>query len=434
MKEKISFLTKKREFIYLSLFLCTFLIAAVPIIKLDTLVLSDELGTIVNSSFLAGDDWAKFISSFSLAFYKYGIAIFYFFIYLFTDDPTIIYQYALLVCAAFISVIPIIVYRIEELVLDGYDNNRIKVIIAFVVGCLPTSLLWSKSVWAESLVILIPWLQLLILLELNKAKNGTKRRIFSILLPIITIIGYSAHQRGISILLSALLVVVFCKIFYKKDLVDYKISIFSFGLLFLADYIISYYLRSNIWGQASIYGQAEQTTNTLAKVIHDMNLDILFSPSGIKALVKLVIGWIYSLICSTYGLFVFGGIICIVCFVSLCLKIKKNYVCSSTDILIVYSVFYFLLSFCVGILFFFPAGIDTFINQSTDRLDKIVYCRYVCSSLGPIILIFFVKIISMKKRQIGRLVKLSTKVIIAVFFITLFFITDNLSHGQVSIL
>lgn len=431
MERIIKLFSKKRN-LYIFLFTVTFLVAALPILRLNTLTLSDELGTIVNSTMLSGHKWTVFIENYSLAYYKFGISLLFYPIFVVIHSPSVAYQLCLLICAILISIIPVIVYYIRASLISVNENHIdfFGIAIALIIGFLPSSLLWSKSVWAESLIILMPWVQLLILIKLHNEKNQKKINLLTVLLALTTLIGYSSHQRGISILVTIFLVIFLIRFISRKWIVNYKLFIPLLALGLVIEKLMSSFFKNNIWGAVN----SGQVTNTIGKVISDLRLDVMFSWTGIKTFVNLIFGWIFSAISSTYGLFAIGFVLCLIYFIKRLSHARISKEVLPYDTLIFYVVLYFVSTFAIGIIFFFPAGLDVLYESATDRLDKMIYCRYICSSFGPIIFVALNEILSRKSDELKRGLKYSSVFVVLNLFVCLIFMSDDLRNGVVSLL
>ena len=283
-----------------SLFLFCFLLNAVPLAKVSTLSISDELGTMANAAFAAGYDWSVFAQSIGLGFYKYGSAILYIPFFIIFKDPILVYRFSLLICAFFVSIIPVFVYKVLTIITEE-TGVSVKIVISLLVGVLPIYLLWSKQTWSESMLFLIPWIMMYLLLIIYNTDNQKKRIVLGIIVIFLSIYTYMTHSRGIAMIPTVIFFNILIYIKERKWLI-HPVLIGIFLVIFGGtDIILGNFFKSNIWVSETL-----EVNNSINSVTNNLLTDInlMFSFRGIKIFFKILCGWLMGLILSSYGLII----------------------------------------------------------------------------------------------------------------------------------
>lgn len=408
------------------LFFICFLIQTVPIINISTLSISDELGTIANAAYAAGYDWSTFVETVGLAFYRYGTAILYIPLFWIFKDPVLIYKFSLVICGALLSTVPVLVYNILVIV-NGRIKRSIKIAVSILMGLLPTGLLWSKQVWSESLMMVLPWVVTYLLLLIYNTASKKKSLILGILAVILSMYTYTVHSRGIAMIGAVVAFVILVFIKERRWLINPLIMVGCLGICWGGDKFLGEFFKSHIWGDGT-----SNLNNSMNTVVDGLLADIgvMLSFRGIKIFFKVLSGWLLSMILSSFGLILPAFIItgrAVIDFLS-----KRDIFKKQINIFVVFSAIYFIFSLGVGLLFFFPAGENIFYGDGTERLDKILYIRYVSGAFGLMMLISLYDIFVNEKRRFTQYKKLIFGVFLGTLGIYCFFISDYLTEGTVA--
>ncbi len=401
----------KKFNVQIYLFVGCFALNLIGILALNTLVLSDEIGTIANGAYFAGIDWSEAFAITGLNYYKYGQALIYILLFKVFDNYVVIYRMALAINAIFISLIPCIVYSISNRFLKF--RKRQAVVVACVVGLLPSSMLWSKSVWAETLLYFIPWVVLYLLLDAENYLNFSKvkKAVSGILIGIVPICAYMVHARGVVLPIAVVIVILYMKLFKKISLVNPLYYIIGLVSGFGIDKIFSNYLFKNLWLSRS-------TNNSIDSTLMYIKKYDLLSWAGLRTFLNTILGWLYSVIGSSYGLVTIGFLIAIV---GVIISIKKKAsIPASGDILYSFSALIFMGSFALGILFFIAAPYEILNLNTGDRFDKLIYGRYLAPAFGPLILVVYYEIFKNRSEFIikyKQTIIILTTVVLGVFLI-----------------
>lgn len=402
-------LIKNKVCIYL--FTGCFLLNLIGILSLNTLVLSDEIGTIANGAYFAGIDWSEGFAITGLNYYKYGQSLLYIILFKLFDDYLLIYKMALIINAVFISLIPCIVYRISNKFLKF--RMRQAVSISCLIGLLPSSLLWSKLVWAETLLYFIPWIVLYLLLDLEYFQEFSKKKqvLFSILTGFIPVLAYMVHARGVVLPIAVFILIVYMHFYKKISLVRWPFYLSGLIIGLGLDKICSSYLFDHLWLSRS-------TNNSIDSTIMYIKKYDLLSWDGLRTLLNTVLGWLYNVIGSSYGLVTIGFVIAIAgVFMGM---MKKEKFDIRGNILYSYSALIFMGAFALGILFFIAAPYEILNLNSGERFDKLIYGRYLAPAFGPLMLVVYYEIFKKHSEMIiqyGSRIIWATVMVLGIFFI-----------------
>lgn len=407
-------LKQQKEFVIpILLYIICFTLSLIMIFFVKTLFLSDELGTFANAAWVSGEEWSKFLSG-KLAYYKYGQAMLYVPLFLISDNPIFIYRGALIINALIISFIPVIAYYLVKHAFEIY-SIRCKVCIALIIGFFPANILWSKSVINDTMLLTIPWIILLIFYKFFTCQENRKTGTICMLtLALVSAYAYSVHSRGIVIVLASTFTVLWLKVFCNKKRIWPFFAVLT--LLLVADYFISTYFKYSIWGQTNL-------NNTLEYSIEKFDLYKVFSWNGIKNIIRVLAGWLYSITISTLGLFWIGIYGCIIFLHELKCKMELK---SYKTCFLIFSILILIGSMGMGILYFSNATYDIVYNHSGNRLDRFIYTRYTACGTGPFLLIGLLTLYEKKISKLLGLIIISSQVIT---FLGFFLLVEAYYHS-----
>ena len=374
------------------IFLCISLVCS---FCLSVPVVYDETGTLASTAFLAGNDWSYCLKALNVSYYKPGLAILYLPIYLILkQSPIWMYRIMLLFGMMFISSIPVMAYWI----LRHYLNVNSAAKSAFVAGAsagIPSILLYSLYARVEVLLIWFPWPILMVLLRLTKANKRSDQIAYSILLGFLVEYAYFVHTRGIVFFLGCIVTWFILRFFFRFKLLNLPVFLFAFFAFFMMDRAISQFIKQHVY-RLGVSGA------TLAGY-NSESLGLLFTVKGLRALLRILIGWLFNLVVSTYGLFLFGavgaGIYILQCRKRSDLNLPLLTIC-------VYSLICMLGVYMMGILFFFPKAYE-FMYSNALRADRMMYGRYTVCMTGflALLALYFMflhdKPVFKKKQYIG---------------------------------
>lgn len=378
-------------------------------IKLSLPYVIDEIGTIANTAFMAGDDWSLCVQSMGGFYYKYGFSALYLPLYLlFKSNPVLMYKSMISLNMLIISFIPVISYHICRNYLDIKSKLKALLISVPAVGI---SSIWLYSVYSRCDVILIflPWPILLLLLKLSSTEKSMKKNVLSALLAFITVYAYMTHTRGLVLIVATLMTVLFMSAFYKKHIVNYFIYIPVTGLFLVLDKILASIVKQGVYGE---YG----TRHGSMEALDFSTFGKLFTPNGFVIELKLCIGWLYNLCTSTMGLIIIGVF---ATFIILYKNFKKKTYHpneNNENILSLFSILCLMGTFVMGALFFFPSAFELMNGFEVDRADRMVYGRYAVGAVGLVVLVALYSLIA--KRD--TIIKWKSKVVAVLTYLAIF--------------
>ena len=193
------------------LYLMAFLITLPPAIFYTAPAFEDGLGTMASAAYLAGYDWSGFLASDGY-YYKYGQSLWYLLPFLLIPYAALRYRVMLAVNSALVSLIPVFAWKTaRRLGMEGRDAFA----IALLTGFYPPILLYSKYTWAETNLMVLPWIVLFLLLRVyGKGKEHRIRD--SVLLAATIVYAYMSHQRGMVLILAVVLTLIFLELASRR--------------------------------------------------------------------------------------------------------------------------------------------------------------------------------------------------------------------------
>ncbi len=224
-KRKINIRKYKYEIFLYAAFV---LINSIPCLFLTVPVFSDGLNTIAVPAYISGCDWTKYLYADGY-YYKYGVTILYLPLFYLFRSPIVLYRAMLLLNVLAAGVIPVIAYRISMDYLDIQKKEN-AFLIAGVTAFLPALTLNIKYTWAETVLLVSPWMLILLLLRIHEDKDAGKQVRDSILIACSSVFAYMAHQRGIVVVLATFLTVVYIRFVSEKGKSENRsLSDYSYG-------------------------------------------------------------------------------------------------------------------------------------------------------------------------------------------------------------
>ncbi len=370
------------------LYLIVFIMIGLGGVLLDVTLVVDELGTLANSAYLAGNTWTGAIEAQGGFYYKYGTAFLYYpFVALF-ENSFIMYKMILVLQSAIISTTVIFAYYILRRHL--LVSSKVKsAVISLTVALMPSVLLYTYYTRADFVLYITPWVLIYLFLECSKAREVSKRRfaVLSSLIAFSSVYAYMSHTRGIALVLAAVVTVIAIRIFLKVKPVHYGTFTISLVLALIADRLFTTFFKLGIWG-------AEGAKHASAESFNFKALKMIFTKDGLSTMIKLIVGWIFNICTSTAGLVAIGFVagVMILWFI----LSKKKQINEQEGIVTIFSMVTFGGTFAMSILFFFQFVHALFLRTALTRADRAIYDRYIVGTVG-ILCLLGLYIISEKK-------------------------------------
>lgn len=365
-------------------------------------VISDETITMANAAAVTGHDWSYMIAAVGGYYYKYLEALMAVPFFWMFKNPDTIYRVTMVFQGLIqVSIIPVI-YRICKKFLK-VDSAPVSVLIGMGVCFIPSAVLNTFYFRGDYLLFVLPWYVLWMLLESMHASNVGKGRltiVFSALAALFSIMAYMSHTRGIVPVIALCMTVLVTRLFTKTKSVNWIILVFSVIVLILADYVVGGQLKTLLYSVSGVQSNSFETVDA-GKYFN------IFSFTMLKCLFFICVGWMYTLISSTFGLTAAG-------ILALCLLVRqhvwktKNPYASSV---FVFGGLTFLGYYGVGALFFKRSYLAFTAGDLTRRSDRLLYDRYAICGLGFVI--FAALYLLYKERKLIKLWHIITTLVMS---------------------
>ena len=349
----------------------------IPALRLHMSMTVDELGTFANSALLAGYDWTDAVHSAGDYYYKYGTALFYTLPYIFIKDSIVLYRVLMAINGLLLGTTALMAYLVCRKHMGVKSENQ-ALAFALAGAGVPAALLHCIYGRADYVLVMMPWLVLLCLLEANAAQSKSKKILFSVFAALGAIYTYMSHSRGLVMVIALFLTVICARLIFKIRAVHVPAYLIATLLGLIADRELTSFFKKGIWGT---YGAGHASMEAL----HLGDLRKIFTFTGIKVLLKAVIGWCYTIFTSTVGLVLIGLIAALIILV--CALRKKKEIKEQEVLAALLGILNFLGSMALGILFFYSLIYKNYIGTYTKRADRMFYERYMAGTLGILCLL-----------------------------------------------
>lgn len=321
---------------------------------------TDEMGVVATSAYFSGEDWSSIVKN--IPYYGFGQSLIYIPIFKLTSNPQIRFIIMGIINSLILSFIPLILFEILNKFIGL--NRKKSIVYSFIGGIFPGCMSFTKWIWNEVLLYILPILIIYIILLLLIDKKHKK--FLSCLLAFLSVYSYSVHGRGIALICTVIFMLLYIKIIYKKDLVNYIYFTVSFGIFYSGYQFIKQLLLDNLWH----IGKDEVIGNTLGSVINKM-----ISSETILDILKTFFGHFYASILSSYGLLIIVMLYVII-YIYNVMKNKKYSTSAIKDInnyfniVTIYSFISFFAALIIGVIFL-----------SGQNGDYLIYTRYFSNML-----------------------------------------------------
>lgn len=151
--------------------------------------------------------------------------------------------------------------------------------------------------------------------------------------------------------------------------------------LYFSDKLTTAYFKDSVW-----YGLTKLHASTDRFKFFKLK-EIFTTEHGFKSFVKLVIGWAFNLLTSTYGLILIGFLFSIIVIWYAFRKKKREHFSVAERIVAAFGTLLFLGSYAQGCLFFYSPADRIFQGKVHVRLDRLIYGRYMACAIGILVLL-----------------------------------------------
>lgn len=204
---------------------------------------SDELGTISGPAYLAGRDWSGVMEG--VGYYGAGYHILFFWIFMLTKNPVIIYRLILLFGVLLrVLIIPLVFYIGNRYI--NIKNGNLNLITAFLCSFAYTTRIGSIS--NEYIIEILVWVILLFICKLIEFHgNKKKQNVYAFLLSAVLMYGLTIHTRALTLVIATGLTFLFLRIIFKKKFIG-KWHVGVAVILYIGARISIKFIQINIWG------------------------------------------------------------------------------------------------------------------------------------------------------------------------------------------
>lgn len=349
--------------------------------QLTVPVISDETTTMANAAWIGGYDWHLMVTSLGGLYYRFGQALLTVPFFSFLDSPDMIYRLSMILQALIqVSTIPVVyVICIRHL---SVKSKMLAALIGAAVCLVPSIALYVFYYRGDFLLSVLPWYVLLSFLETIRAAKESKKlsRVFwTIISVFFAVYSYTAHTRGIVVLIALLMTAVAVRIFLKKKSLSW-LALAGAGIVcIVVDSCTGQILKDALYSMSGLNANAIESTDMKAYFS-------FFSYDMIKDLFMLCLSWLHTLSVSGYGLVLIGvtasGIILLKTLIH-----RKEDITDNEIIMVLFCLLIFCGYYAAGALFFKGTYLAFATGTLTKRVDRLLYDRYAICGAGMIVFV-----------------------------------------------
>lgn len=375
-------LINKKNKIFISLVgIVALLILISYALFLSVPVISDETTTMANAAWLTGYDWSWMVASLGGYYYRFGQALLTVPFFAFLKNPDWIYRLSMVLQAVIQGSIIVVVYVICKRHLE-VKSEKVSILLGCAVCFVPSMALYVYYYRGDYLLGVLPWYVLLAFLETVRAgreeKNG-KRIIWTLVAMTCAVFSYSAHTRGIVVIIALLMTAVLGRVILKRKSLHFP-TLFGIALLLLAlDSMTGKVLKGALYSISGLNANTLETANVTSYFS-------LFSMTALKDLMMLCLSWLHTLIVSTQGL-VWIGVVAGVIILGKGVLSNKSNITENEKIVILFSMLIFAGYYAIGALFFKGTYHALCTGELERRVDRLLYDRYAICGSGMVVFV-----------------------------------------------
>lgn len=361
---------KKRDCFIL--FLIHIVVDSIPCFFLSLPCIVDGLNTMAGAAYLNGYHWTSYLAADGY-YYKYGQTYFYGLLFFLFKDPTVLYRSMLLINVVCAGVIPVTAYQICIRYLNM--RNRVKAMfLSSVIGFMPCLILNNKQTWAETTLMVMPWILMELILKVYHTEEGDwpRQSLYGILISFFSVFAFMAHQRGVVVVIATLLTMLFVRFVSKRQNVLLTPYLIATAVFLTVDHMLENAMKTYV------YAVNQGTTNSSLSFLDKELWEKLFSAKGIVTVIRMFYGWLFNVFTGSSGLLCIGLFMVITVFIHF---IKKEKIIPSEVLISVFCLLCFCGAFAMGGLFFFEDNFLYYFGGVLRRSDKLIYGRYLESSI-----------------------------------------------------
>lgn len=349
--------------------------------RLTVPVISDETTTMANAAWLGGYDWHLMVISLGGLYYRFGQALLTVPFFTFLDDPDMIYRLSMILQALIqVSTIPVVyVICMRHL---SVKSEKLAALMGAAVCLVPSIALYVFYYRGDFLLSVLPWYVLLSFLEaMRAAKEGKRLRriLWTITAVFFATYSYTAHTRGIIVLIALLMTAIAVRIFLKQKSLSWTVLIGIGVVCFAVDSCTGQMLKDALYSMSGLNANAIESTDMKSYFS-------IFSYDMIKDLFMLSLSWLHTLIVSGHGFVLIGTVASGM--ILLKTLIHRNGDATDNEfVLVLFCLLVFFGYYAVGALFFKGTYLAFATGALTKRVDRLLYDRYAICGAGMVVFV-----------------------------------------------
>lgn len=325
-------------------------------------IIGDEFGYWAAGSFFAGLDWTD-VASYN-SYYSYGYSFWLALIIKFVNSPLLAYKIAIFLNGLFVLCTFLILMKISNKWI--FLNKTTGILVSFSVMLFSGIFFSSQTTQCEAVFNLFFVVELYLIFS-----YFSKPKLYSIcILGVNTIYLYSIHQRALVIVLALIITFVAYTSFVSKK----WNHLFWGALIMLGALILSSKLKTNLLEDLYLGGKAVYSNNYSGQI---GKIEMMLSFEGIKTFFVGILGKLFYLGTSTFGIFYLGIYVLIRKIVLGVISYKKKQLLNIDTFISL-----FLILTIIGAI-----SIATIQLLDNKRIDTLIYGRYT-EYLIPIVCIY----------------------------------------------
>lgn len=354
------------------IFLFAFIINVSMIWVRQGAMITDETNPMALAMKLCGNDWSTYMISDGY-YYKYGQLLLFFLPISVCNSSKTMFWMMLVINSLITSFIPIIVYRISDIL--GMTCHKTKILVSILIGTLPEVLLSAKLVWAEPFIILMAWINLMLIIDLKSCLKNSRKYIYILVLLLAQTYSCMIHTRGMIILICTFVTTTLVLVSAHKQY--FAGMIYVFGTMIFCG--IEEYMSGIV--KYMVYGGANNLAGDFGNESILSIIPVIFTKGGFFTFISEIIGALFAANVGTLGLLLLGVAMMIMEFKKV-LNNKLGY----EVIIMAYASMLLCASLAIGGLLFFDDLLNYQGMEIGVRGDKLLYSRYI---LAPTSIICF---------------------------------------------
>lgn len=330
----------------------------------------DEFSYLTMGAHFGGIDWSQLTSSWCY-YYSFGYSILIAPLFLFFNNIDLVYIGCVVINTLAIIGSFLLSLSCLKKIFINVDKN-ILLIICVAIALYSSNIVNSKWAWGECILVFLYWS----IIDRLICYTNNARISNLVLISLISLLGYSIHQRFLVIIIAIFIYLITLTIL-KKNKVS---NLFLFMILIACGYFGILYIKNNYF--IDFFAQKNIDANNINGVVGNL---VNTEWTNVKNLIRGGIGKLYYIIVSAFYLipfsFIFG-------FKKVKLLLEKKL---DTQTLITLFILIVLIgAYLLNVIFMTGGGYS--------RHDCIIYGRYMEYVYGPAIFLGFIEIMNNKNK------------------------------------